>query len=118
MFPAARIGDPVTHDQVVPSGVIGPPQQGPFHYVIIEGLPAATMGDYVTCTGASSAGIIHPPQAGPPPATPPSMPIIKGSTTVMIGYKPAARWTVDMSACGTLLGDMKLLAIRKVFIGG
>src|SRR5690242_7920853 len=25
MFPAARIGDPVTHDLTAPSGVIGPP---------------------------------------------------------------------------------------------
>ena len=25
MFPAARKGDPVSHDLIVPSGVIGPP---------------------------------------------------------------------------------------------
>ncbi len=116
-FPAARIGDPVTHDQTVPSGIIGPPQPGIPPSVIIEGLPAATLGDFVTCTGVTSAGLIHPPQAGPPPSVPPSVPIIMGSLTVLIGGKPAARWIVDTAACGTFLGDSKLLATRRVFIG-
>jgi uncharacterized Zn-binding protein involved in type VI secretion len=115
--PAARIGDPVTHDQTVPSGTIGPPAPGAVPTVIIEGLPAATLGDFVTCTGALSAGLVHPPQAGPPPSVPPSVPIILGSPTVMINYKPAARWLVDTGACGVFLGDSKLAATRKVFIG-
>lgn len=46
-FPAARIGDPITHDQTVPSGIIGPPQPGIHPTDIIEGLPAATLGDFV-----------------------------------------------------------------------
>ena len=46
-FPAARIGDPVTHDQIMPIGIIGPPQPGTPSTVIIEGLPAATLGDFV-----------------------------------------------------------------------
>jgi uncharacterized Zn-binding protein involved in type VI secretion len=117
MFPAARLGDPITHDQTVPSGTIGPPAPGSVPTVIIEGLPAATLGDNVTCTGATSAGPVHPPQAGPPPSVPPSVPIILGSPTVMINYKPAARWSVDTGACGVFLGDSKLVATRKVFIG-
>jgi hypothetical protein len=28
MYPAARKGDPATHDLIVPSGVIGPPVTG------------------------------------------------------------------------------------------
>ena len=43
-FPAARIGDPVTHDQTVPSGIVGPPQLGIPPTVIIEGLPTALWG--------------------------------------------------------------------------
>jgi len=117
MFPAARILDPITHDQVVPCGVIGPPLPGRPMTVMIEYLPAAVMGDFVTCTGALSAGIAHPPQAGPPPAVPPSVPIVKGSTTVLIGFMPAARWIVDPTGCGVLLGDVKLMATRTVFIG-
>jgi uncharacterized Zn-binding protein involved in type VI secretion len=118
MFPAARIGDSITHDQLVPSGIIGPPMPGRIPTVLIEYLPAAVLGDFVTCTGALSVGIAHPPQAGPPPSTPPSVPIIKGSATVLINFMPAARWIVDMSACGVFLGDSKLAATRTVLIGG
>jgi uncharacterized Zn-binding protein involved in type VI secretion len=117
MFPPARIGDPVTHDKTLPSGIVGPPSPGAVPTVIIEGLPAATMGGYVTCTGATLSGPIHPPQAGPPPAVPPSVPIISGNFTVMINNKPAARWSVDTGACGVFLGDEKLMASRTVFIG-
>jgi uncharacterized Zn-binding protein involved in type VI secretion len=118
MFPAARLADPITHDQTVPSGIIGPPMPGRLPTVIIEGLPAAVVGDFVTCTGVISVGIVHPPQAGPPPSTPPSVPIIKGSATVMINFMPAARWLVDTAACGVFLGDSKLVATRTVLIGG
>ncbi len=76
------------------------------------------MGDFVTCTGVLSVGIVHPPQAGPPPAIPPSVPIVKGSATVLIGGMPAARWIADMAGCGVFLGDSKLAATRTVLIGG
>lgn len=114
MFPAARIGDPITHDSVVPCGVIGPPV-GPPPTVIIEYLPAATVGCTVVCTGVISGGLAHPP----PPPTPPVL-ITTGSTSVLINYKPAARWppSPDMGACGVFLGDPKLVATRTVFIGG
>jgi hypothetical protein len=103
MFPAARIGDPITHDQTVPSGMIGPPMPGRLPTVIIEGLLAAVVGDFVTCTGVISVGIVHPPQAGPPPSTPPPFQLSRA---------------VDTAACGVFLGDSKLVAIRTVLIGG
>lgn len=117
MFPIARIGDPISHDKLVPSGVIGPLLPGSLPVVVVEGLPAACLGDFATCTGLTSAGPAHPPQAGPPPAIPPSMPIVLGSTKVVIGGRPAARWSVDTAGCGVFLGDEKLLLTRRVFIG-
>lgn len=113
MFPAARIGDPITHDLLVPSGAIAPAPSGP-PPVLIEKLPAATVGALCACTGALSVGIAHPPPPGPPP------PIAKGSVTVFIGNLPAARWSPapDFGGCGVFLGDPKLAATRTVFIGG
>ena len=121
MFPAARKGDPITHDMLVPSGLIGPPLSGacPMGPVMIEFLPAAHVGCTVVCSGAISAGLIHPP-IPPPPLGPPNV-IVKGSVTVLIHGMPAARWTPsgDMTApCGVFLGDAKLAAIRTVIIGG
>ena len=109
MFPAARIGDPITHDNNVPSGVISPPG---VPTVLIEFLPAAVMGDQVACTGVISGGLAHPPM--PPLPTPP---IILGSPTVLIGGRPAARWIVSVTACGAFLGLLPLMATRTVFIG-
>jgi uncharacterized Zn-binding protein involved in type VI secretion len=118
-FPAAREGDTVTHDLVVPAGVIAPPlipcppTLGP---VLIEGLPAAHVGCSVLCSGATSLAPIHPP---PPPGVPPP-PIVTGSATVLIHGLPAARWAPsgDLSACGAFLGDPKLAPSRRVLIGG
>lgn len=117
MFPAARITDPITHDLLVPSGVIGPPPSGPcpLGQVLIEHLPAAHVGCTAVCSGAISGGMAHPP----PPPTPPT-PILTGSSTVFIHGMPAARWapSPDVSACGVFLGDPKLAATRTVLIGG
>jgi uncharacterized Zn-binding protein involved in type VI secretion len=120
-FPAARIGDPVTHDMLVPSGVIGPQLPVPcpmcaLNPVLIEGMPAAHVGCSCVCTGALSLGMAHPP---PVPPTPPP-PIVVGSVTVLIHGKPAARWAPsgDMGGCGVFLGDPKLTPTRRVFIGG
>lgn len=42
MYPVAREGDPITHDMLVPCGVIGPPTAGPcLEPVLIHGMPAA-----------------------------------------------------------------------------
>ena len=121
MFPAARKGDPITHDLVVPAGVIGPPPSGPCPPgmtgpVMIEFLPAAHVGCIAICTGVTSLGPVHPPVPVPPFGTP----IIKGSLTVMIHSLPAARWSPapDMAACGVFLGMPTLIATRRVLIGG
>ncbi len=121
MFPAARKGDPITHDMLVPSGIIGIPATGPcpppvMGPVLIEGLPAAHVGCIAICTGVITGGIVHPPV----PVHPFGTPIIKGSLTVMIHGMPAARWSPapDLAACGVFLGDPKLAATRRVLIGG
>jgi len=115
MFPAARIGDPITHDSVAPCGVIGPPLTPPAGAVTIEFLPAAYVTCAVVCTGVISGGIAHPP----PPPTPP-VPIAKGSATVQINFLPAARWAPapDVGGCGVFLGMPTLAATRKVLVGG
>lgn len=118
MFPAARKGDPITHDLLVPSGIIGPPPTGPcpMSPVMIEFLPAAHVGCIAICTGVITGGIVHPPIPTPPFGTP----IVKGSTTVMIHGMPAARWAPsgDLAGCGVFLGMPPLIAMRTVLIGG
>ncbi len=117
MYPAARQGDPITHDTQVPCGVIGPPAAGPCPLgpVIIEGLPAAHVNCTVVCSGATSLGLAHPP---PPPGVSPT-PIAIGAPNVLIHGMPAARWLIsgDQGACAVQLGDPKLIGSRKVFIG-
>jgi hypothetical protein len=120
VFPAARIGDPVTHDLLVPSGVIGPQMPAPCPFcaalpVMIEGLPAAHTLCTAVCTGAITAGLAHPPP--PPPAPPP--PIPKGSPTVLIHNQMATRWSpaLDVGGCGVFLGDPKVAPMRTVLIG-
>src|SRR5262245_53892199 len=98
MFPAARKGDPITHDMLAPAGLIGPPVTGPcpgLGIVMIEALPAAHVLCTAVCTGATSAGPVHPPPPIPPP-------IVLGSTTVLIHGQMAARWAPsgDLAACG------------------
>lgn len=66
MFPAARILDPITHDLLCPSGIIGPGVPVPCPLcaaapVIIEGMPAAHVLCSAVCTGVISAGLAHPP---------------------------------------------------------
>ncbi|MEO1615994.1 MAG: hypothetical protein AAFV88_09110 [Planctomycetota bacterium] len=118
MFPAARIGDPITHDLLAPSGVIGPQAPSPCPKcatspVLIEGMPAAHVGCTCVCTGVISAGLVHPPPPGPPP------PIAIGSFTVLIHGMPAARWAPsgDIGGCGVFLGMPPMAAMRRVFIG-
>lgn len=109
MFPIARVGDPVTHDQNVPSGAITGPG---VPTVLIEGQPAARMGDMATCTGAVTGAVVHPPQ-GPPPLPPP-MPVAKASAKILVGGQPACRWLVDVTGCGAFVGDARMAAARKV----
>ena len=120
MFPAARITDPITHDLLIPSGLIAMPMMpGPLPTVFIEKMPRAVLGDFVMCSGVITGGIVHPPQLGPPPAFFPPLPfapIAKGCGTVYMDKKPAGRWQIDMAACAVFLGDMKMAAMRTVFI--
>lgn len=111
---AARIPDPITHDGLVPSGVIAP--TGPISMVIIEGLPVAHMGDIAVCTGMTSLGPMHPPIPAPPFGTP----IVVGSATVLADGRPVARWvtSLDAAGCTVFLGDPKMMAMRKVLVGG
>jgi uncharacterized Zn-binding protein involved in type VI secretion len=116
MFPAARIGDPITHDLLVVCGAIGPPPSGLWPPLTqTEFLPAAFVTCTAVCTGAITGGLAHPP---PPPG--PFPPIVTGSTTVQINFQPAARWTPspDTAACGVFLGNPALAATRKTLIGG
>ncbi|OAI45310.1 hypothetical protein AYO44_02595 [Planctomycetaceae bacterium SCGC AG-212-F19] len=115
MFPAARIGDPITHDLLAPCGIIAPPLAGmPPSLTMIEFLPAAYVTCSAVCTGLITGGIAHPPPPGPP------VPIVKGSATVQINFMPAARWAPsgDLAGCGVFLGNPALAATRTVIIGG
>ena len=96
MPPACRITDMHTCPMV--TGVVphvGGPVMGPcVPTVLIGKLPAAVVGDMCTCVG--------PPDS-----------IVKGSATVMIGGKPAARIGDTTAHGGTLvLGEF------TVMIGG
>jgi hypothetical protein len=112
-FPAARIGDPLTHDSVTPCGAIAPGPCGQLGNVVIEFLPAAHVTDLAVCTGVIATGIVHPPIPGPQP------PIITGAFQTLIHFLPAARWAPsgDVAACGTFLGMPTASATRTTFIG-
>ncbi|MEM9578134.1 MAG: PAAR domain-containing protein [Pseudomonadota bacterium] len=96
MPPAARLTDMQTCPMV--TGVVphvGGPIIGPgVPTVLIAKMPAAVVGDNCTCVG--------------PPAT-----IVKGSATVMIGGKPAARMGDSTSHGGSIV-----LGAPTVMIGG
>lgn len=96
MLPAARSTDMHTCPMV--TGVVphvGGPIIGPgIPTVLIGMLPAAVVGDVCICVG--------------PPDT-----IVKGSATVLIGNKPAARMTDSTAHGGVILGGCP-----TVLIGG
>lgn len=96
MPPAARLTDMQTCPMV--TGVVphvGGPIVGPgVPTVMIAKMPAAVVGDNCVCVG--------------PPAT-----IVKGSGTVMIGGKPAARMGDSTSHGGSIV-----LGAPTVMIGG
>ncbi|MCA9934699.1 MAG: PAAR domain-containing protein [Ardenticatenaceae bacterium] len=94
--PAARLTDMHTCPMV--NGVVphvGGPITGPgVPTVMIAKMPAAVVGDMATCTG--------------PPDT-----IVKGSATVMIGGKPAARMGDNTAHGGVIVAGSP-----TVLIGG
>jgi len=96
MFPAARIGD--MHVCPMVTGLVphvgGPVMPPGWPTVLIAGIPAARATDMVTCTG--------PPDV-----------IIMGSSTVLIGGKPAASVTSTTAHGGTIT-----LGAPTVLIGG
>lgn len=100
MPPAARLTDfhecPM-HTPSVPAPIphVGGPVTGPgIPTVLISKLPAAVVGDMCVCVG--------------PPDT-----IVKGSTTVLIGGRPAARMGDTTAHGGTIV-----LGAFNVMIGG
>jgi uncharacterized Zn-binding protein involved in type VI secretion len=99
MPPAARLTDmhtcPMQTPGLPPIPHVGGPIIGPgVPNVLIQKMPAAVLGDMCTCVG--------------PPDT-----IVKGSATVMIGGKPAARMG-DTTAHGGQI----VLGAATVMIGG
>lgn len=99
MPPASRITDmhvcPMVTPGLPPIPHVGGPITGPsVPNVLIGGLPAAVLGDMCVCVG--------PPDS-----------IVKGSATVMIGSRPAAR-IGDTTAHG---GNI-VLGFPTVMIGG
>ena len=96
MFPAARLTD--MHVCPMVTGVVphvgGPILPPGVPTVIIGGMPAATMTSQCVCVG--------PPDV-----------VIKGSGTVLIGKKPAARMLDN-----TAHGGMIVLGAPNVLIGG
>lgn len=99
MPPAARLSDMHTCPMVTPGlppvPHVGGPVSGPcVPTVLIAKLPAAVVGDNAVCVG--------PPDV-----------IVKGSTTVLISGKPAAR-----VGDATAHGGMIVLGCFTVLIGG
>lgn len=99
MPPAARLTDmhvcPLVTPVLPPIPHVGGPITGPgVPNVLISKMPAAVMGDLCVCVG--------PPDS-----------IIKGSATVMIGGRPAARMGDNTAHGGTIV-----FGIPTVIIGG
>lgn len=97
--PAARISDmhacPMQTPGVPPIPHVGGPVSGPgVPTVLIGKMPAAVVGDFAVCTG--------------PPDT-----IVKGSSSVLIGGKPAARMGDPTAHGGTIIAGCV-----NVIIGG
>jgi uncharacterized Zn-binding protein involved in type VI secretion len=95
-MPAARLGD--MHMCPMVTGVVphvgGPVLAVPSHKVLTMCLPNAVIGDKAICVG--------PPDS-----------VIKGSATVLVGGKPAARM---LDNCAH--GGMIMLGCPTVLIGG
>lgn len=128
--PAAKQGDQVvgvcTHNVMVPSpgGPVPTPLPHPFAgmlnsslstNVMISGMPAATLG---------SMADNMPPHIPTPPGTtfvvPPTnkATINKGSATVMINKKPAARMGDTAITCSEIPTPANVIAAGNVMIGG
>jgi uncharacterized Zn-binding protein involved in type VI secretion len=90
---AARITDMHTCPLVTPPPHVGGPVSGPcVATVLIGGLPAAVVGDLCVC-------------AGPPDS------IIKGSVTVFMGGRPAARQGDQTAHGGVIVGGLATVQV-------
>ncbi len=130
--PAAKQGDQITavdiHIVMVPSpgGPVPTPLPHPFAGIIdgnlsptvkVAGMPAATVGSTATNT---------PPHLPTPPGTVFQIPplnrgtIMRGSATVMINGKPAARAGDQAQTCADPVPNMaaQIVAAGTVMIGG
>ena len=99
MPPAARLTDfhqcPMVTPGLPPIPHVGGPVIGPVSPTVLIGkLPAATLGSMLVCVG--------PPDA-----------VVKGSATVMINGKPAARMGDNTAHGGTIM-----IGCVNVIIGG
>jgi uncharacterized Zn-binding protein involved in type VI secretion len=130
MSPAAKQGDKVVgtdvHIIMVPSpgGPVPTPLPHPFAGTItggcspnvtIGGLPAATLG--ATATNAPP----HVPQGGPFQLVPTNQGVVvKGSATVLINNKPAARAGDTVNTCNdpAPAPTSSIVAVSTVDIGG
>jgi len=94
MFPAARISDLHTCPKVEPGPVphVGGPIITGEPKVVIQYMPAARVGDSCICVG--------------PPAT-----IMKGSPTVLVGYKMQARIRDPTSHGGAIVAGCKTVLV-------
>lgn len=129
-MPAAKQGDQVVgtciHTVMVPSpgGPVPTPLPHPFVGILngnlstnvkIAGMPAATLGSMADNT---------PPHIPTPPGTVFSVPpmnkanIMKGSATVMINHKPAARMGDLATTCSEVPMPANVIAASNVMIGG
>ena len=127
--PAAKQGDQVvgvcTHILMVPSpgGPVPTPTPHPFSGIIngnlsmnvnIMGMPAATLGSTAQNTPP------HVPMGPGPFQIPPrnQATIVKGSATVFINNKPAARAGDTAMLCSDVPMTGNVVAVSTVFIGG
>lgn len=130
MSPAAKMGDKVVGTDIhiinipSPGGPVPTPLPHPFAGtitsgcstdVLIQGMPAAVLGS--TATNAPP----HIPQGGPflnPPTNQGT--VIKGSATVMINNKPAARTGDTVMTCNdpAPAPTSSIVAVSTVDIGG
>lgn len=129
-LPAAKLGDKVlgqdVHIVLVPSsgGPVPTPMTLPFAGILVRGCVATVLIENKPAAVVGSVAQNLPPHV-PPSGTfakPPTNQgtVVKGSTTVLIGGKPAARTTDPVLTCADPMPtpNSKLLATGQVLIGG
>ena len=128
--PAAKMGDKVVgqdiHILMIPSpgGPVPTPTPMPYAGTITTGCITSVLIEGKAAAVVGSEAMNAPPHvpAGGPFQKPPDNKgkIIKGSGTVLIGGKPAARNGDPVMTCGDPVPtpNSKIIAVGKVLIGG